>query len=331
MAKPRNRVVDYLVYLVVRVVVALIQAVPKTWAYSFADFLAWLIHAVDKRHRRVARENLVHAFADLFGNHQSDPVQARELDRMIFDVYRHFCLVLVEIILLPRLLRPHNWRRLLELERPDTLIPMLVNKRPLLLITSHHGNWEMGGYFLGLVGIRTYAIARVLDNPYLERFLLQFRQRTGQTILAKKGDFEQIEGVLSGEGKLATLADQDAGPKGMFVEFFGRPASTHKAVAFLALEHDVPMVVLGTPRIGDPLHYRVEVEDIIHPGEYKERADASKAITERFTLALERVIRRHPEQYLWLHRRWKHEPPTRKKARKDSLPTESSNAAGLLG
>jgi KDO2-lipid IV(A) lauroyltransferase len=96
----------------------------------------------------------------------------------------------------------------------------------------------------------------------------------------------------------------------MFVDFFNRPASTHKAVALLALQHDALMVVLGIPRVGTPMQFCLEVEDLIDPRDYAgERGRAVRAMTERFTRALERLARRHPEQYFWLHRRWKHQPP----------------------
>ena len=164
-------------------------------------------------------------------------------------------------------------------------------------------------------GFRSYAIARVLDNPRLEEFLKKFRQRTGQTILAKKGDFDRITEVLSAKGILATLADQDAGPRGQFVNFFNRPASTHKALALMALEYDAPVVVCGTARVGSPLRYRLEIEEIIEPSSFKQEPAAVARLTEAYTAALERLIRRYPEQYFWLHRRWKHEPPKRSKAR----------------
>jgi KDO2-lipid IV(A) lauroyltransferase len=167
----------------------------------------------------------------------------------------------------------------------------------------------MAGYVTGVVGLRTYAIARILDNPYLHRFLLKFRQKTGQTILSKTGDFDRITAVLESGGVIATLGDQDAGAKGLFVDFFNRPASTHKAVALLSLQYDAPMVILGVPRIGWPMKFRWEIEEVIDPRSYAgRRASAVKAITVRFTLAMERLIRRHPEQYFWLHRRWKNQP-----------------------
>src|SRR5438067_6849840 len=107
----------------------------------------------------------------------------------------------------------------------------------------------MAGFALGLFGFRTYAIARVLDNPYLERYALHFRQGTGQTIIAKNDDFARLTAAMKAGGKVATLADQDAGPRGVFVDFFGRPASTHKAVALMAIEFDAVMVVIGVPRV----------------------------------------------------------------------------------
>jgi KDO2-lipid IV(A) lauroyltransferase len=185
----------------------------------------------------------------------------------------------------------------------------------LLLVTGHFGNWELGGYVLGLLGFTTYAIARTLDNPYLDDFLRSFREHTGQKVLAKNDDFANIQGVLASRGVLATLADQDAGARGPFVDFFGRPASTHKAVALLALEYNVPMVVIGTPRVGEPMKYQVVAEEGIRPEEYEGRPDAVQAITQRFTAALERIVRRFPEQYFWLHRRWKHQPVPRKHKR----------------
>ena len=134
-----------------------------------------------------------------------------------------------------------------------------------------------------------HAIARELDNPYLDDFLRSFRERTGQKVLAKKGDFDKMQELLAHGGVLATLADQDAGARGQFVTFFNRPASTHKAVALMALEYNVPIVVIGTPKVGEPMRHAVLVEDVILPEEYDNNPEAKKRITQRFTAALERL------------------------------------------
>jgi Kdo2-lipid IVA lauroyltransferase/acyltransferase len=301
--KPRNPLTDYAVYLAVRAVVCALQAVPLRVALGFGNVLALLAYRFDRRHREVARDNLRHAFPDRC----ADPV---ECDHLVRACYRHFFTMVAEIACLPRRIHLHNWRSYGDVLHFERIMAPLLGDRPVLLVTAHYGNWEVAGYVTGLVGLRTYAIARVLDNPHLDRFLQRFRQKTGQTILSKTGDFERITAALKAGGAIATLGDQDAGPKGLFVDFFNRPASTHKAVALLALEHDALMVVLGIPRIATPMRFALEIEDLIDPRDYAgARGSAIKAITVRFTQAIERMVRRHPEQYFWLHRRWKHQPP----------------------
>jgi len=304
MARPRSKISDYAVYLVVRILVCFIQSLSLEAAFAFARGLAWLAYRVDRRHRLVAQENLRHAFPE-------DTSEA-DVNRRVRAVYVHFCTLLMEIIHIPRKLHPNNWRRYLDLPHGRRLVRSLLSGRPLLVVTGHFGNWEMSGYALGLCGFTTYAIARELDNPFLDRYLRTFRERTGQRVLAKKGDFDQMQALLAGAGIIATLADQDAGGRGLFVDFFGRPASTHKAVALLALEYRVPLLVTGTARVAWPMHYANLIEDLILPEEYEGRPDAVRAITERYTSALERIVRAYPDQYFWLHRRWKHQPAARK-------------------
>jgi KDO2-lipid IV(A) lauroyltransferase len=111
---------------------------------------------------------------------------------------------------------------------------------------------------------------------------------------------------------LGIVGDQDAGPRGLFVDFFGRPASTFKSIALLSLEYWAPILVFGAARVGQPMQYVIYFEDVILPEEYAGHPDATRAITQRYTRALEAMVRRHPEQYFWLHRRWKHQPQARK-------------------
>lgn len=320
--KTQPRIVNFSVYILVRLIVALVQMVSPRIAYAVADFFAWCAYTFVKSRRRVALENVQIAFPHL----TSDPRAANQLVRNMF---RHFLRVLVELILLPRKLQISNWRKHLSLDHGVQALPPLIANRSLLIVTAHFGNWEMAGYALGLFGFHTHAIARVLDNPYLERFLLKFRQRTGQEIIFKKDDFGRLTEVLKAGGKVATLADQDAGYRGVFVDFFGRPASTHKAIALMAMEFDAVMVVMGVPRVNRadypqrsdydsanplaPMFYAIKCSDVIDPREYANDPNAVKAITARYTAGLEKLIREYPEQYFWIHRRWKHQPKTKEK------------------
>jgi KDO2-lipid IV(A) lauroyltransferase len=300
MSKPRSQIADYAVYLMVRFFVCLVQALPFVVSTMIADILAWLAHRVDRRHRQVAQENLQQAFP---GCHQP-----AELNRLVLQVYRHFCGMLIEIIHLPRRLNASNCLRFLEVPRIRYLLDNLLSGRPVLFVTGHFGNWEMTSYVMGLLGFRAHAVARPLDNRFLDDFLRRFREKTGQKLLAKHGDFEKMQSLLDQAALLGALVDQDAGRRGLFVDFFGRPASTHKALALLALQYQVPIMVFGAAKVAEPMRYRLLVEDLIIPEDFRNHANPILAITQQFTTALERIIRTAPEQYFWLHRRWKHQP-----------------------
>ncbi len=300
MAKRRSRMLDYLVYLAVHGLVAVLQTLTLEMGLTLARGLARLAYHVDRRHRRVALDNWRHAF----------PEMTSDADRegFVLRVYEHFAAMIVEMVHLPRKLHPHNWRRMLTLTREGDLVRTLLDHRPTLIVTGHYGNWEMAGYALAMFGFKSFAIARPLDNPYLDQLVRRFRQKTGQQLLAKKGELDRIEAILESGGIVCTLGDQDAGQNGLYVDFFGRPASTHKAIALLSLRYQAPIIVAAARRMKAGLTYQLEVTDIIDPADYADEPGAVRAITQRFTSAFERLIRLDPTQYLWLHRRWKHQP-----------------------
>ena len=298
--KTRPWAIDYAVYLVVRLIVCLLQMLSYEASMRLAHGLAWLIYQLDRRHRLAAADNLRHAFPDV--------KDEKQIAALVRATYRHYCGLLMVMLHLPRRFHVHSWKNYLGMTGSRQLVGALLSGRPLLLVTGHFGNWEMGGYALGVFGFSTYAIARPLDNPYLDRFLRKFRQRTGQAILNKQGDFDKIQGLMQSDGIIATLGDQDAGQRGLYVDFFNRPASTHKAIALMAIEYNVPLVVLGIPRIGEPMLHQIIIQDVILPEEFADQPDAVRRMTQRFTTALETLARQYPEQYFWLHRRWKHQP-----------------------
>src|SRR5262249_14221294 len=159
------------------------------------------------------------------------------------------------------------WRKYGDLSEAQPLFAALNSRRPMFIVTGHLGNWELALFGLGLLGYRIHAVARPLDNPYVDRFVRQLREETGQTLLSKTGDLSRIMEVLEDGGTVATLADQDAGQRGTFVEFFGRPASTFKPIALLAKKFSALIVVVGVFKVGEPMRYRVLVEDVIDTDE----------------------------------------------------------------
>lgn len=310
---PRKKVrrpwLDYLIYLAVRMMVSFAQVLTIEQSYAFAGFIAWFFHRFDRRHRQVGLDNLEVAFGDRY--------TPAERERIVREVWRHFSCMLMEILHTPRRIHLTNYRDHVELVGHETILDQLITGgRPMIFLSGHYGNWELAGYVFGLFGFPTASIARTLDNPYLDRYLRSFRERTGQSLIPKKSGFDQMIDVLRSGKVLCFLADQDAGQRGLFVDFFGRPASTHKAIALLAIEHRAPVVVGVARRIGPGFRYEIRCEDIIDPAELSGSADDVRLLTQRFTSALERLIRQDPTQYLWLHRRWKHQPKG-KRARPD--------------
>jgi KDO2-lipid IV(A) lauroyltransferase len=198
----------------------------------------------------------------------------------------------------------------------DTLVRMMLDDRPLLIVTAHYGNFEVAGFVLGILGFPTYTVARTLDNPYLDRFLNHFRGGTGQHMIPKNGGYDQILAVLGGGGTMTFLADQYAGPKGCWVQFFGRQASAHKAIALLALENDAPVAVCSARRLDRPMQFELLTLATADPRQSGDAVGTVKELTQWYTSRLEDIIRRDPHQYWWLHRRWKDTRPKKEPKQK---------------
>jgi KDO2-lipid IV(A) lauroyltransferase len=306
MGKPRSRSTDYACYLGVRVVTCLLLSLPVSWSLWLVRTLALAIYLADRRHRNVAIDNLRQSFPARFSEEQ--------LSRLTREVYQHFSMMLLELFLIPRKLRSRRWRREMKMIPSPDLREALTSGRPLLIVTAHYGNWELAAFMLSAYGIRGHLVGRPLDNPYLDAMLRRFRESAGHKVLSKHGDFGRMRAVLDAGGTLCTLADQDAGERGMFVDFFGRPASTHKAIAFLAQRTGALIIVVGAQNVGGLLNYALRVTDIIDAHDYARQAGALIAMTQRITAGVERLVRYDPRQYFWLHRRWKSQPqPTRAK------------------
>jgi KDO2-lipid IV(A) lauroyltransferase len=316
----RKKALDYLVYLILRTGVMLIQAFPIGVMQMVARGLGNLLYAVDKKHRKRAIENLTQAFGHEWSEHHIRTVARR--------CCQHMVMLAMEILSLAKIINRNNWYDYVDLRNVEPALRIILDNRGIMLVTGHFGNWEVMGYTIGALGVRSYAVARPIDNPYIERWFLQHREETGQTIINKFGAADLMVKVIQSQQPLCFLADQHAGARGVWVDFFGRKASTYKSIALLAMDQNCPIAVGGAWRIDDRFQFRAEVVDIVDPEDYKDDPDAVIHITERYTKALEKVIRMAPEQYLWMHRRWREPPPPRQKKPKPSAPAASPAPAG---
>ena len=193
-----------------------------------------------------------------------------------------------------------------EVEGLDALREAVETGRGAIIMTGHFGNWEIGGAALAARGIPVDVVARRQKNPHVDRLINEARSRLGMTVIRQGGATRAALRSLRKGRAVALVADQDARRRGVFVDFFGRPASTHRGPAVLALRTGAP-VFMGTAARRPGGGYRVRVARVPIPAgdDPDQRADR---LTAGLTAALESAIRDAPGQYLWQHRRWKTAP-----------------------
>jgi KDO2-lipid IV(A) lauroyltransferase len=299
--KPRNDLLDRLIYLALRVVNMAVHSWGIGVASELAKFVGSMMFAIDRKHRERAMGNLRRSFPD---------APDRHLRRLAKRSMQALCLLGIEVLFTTRLIRIDTFRKYVVFgpRFREVLALMLKRDQGMIMLTGHYGNWEILGYVLATLGFPTVSVARPLDNPYVSEFVFGVRERTGQRIIAKKGATEEITDVLGKNGVVGFIADQNAGPKGIFVDFFGRKASTYKSIALLAMQYEVPVIIGYARRIHDSFLFEVGCQDIIYPAEWKDERDPLRYITQRYTKGIEDFVRLDPGQYLWVHRRWKTRP-----------------------
>ncbi|MFV1967745.1 MAG: lysophospholipid acyltransferase family protein, partial [Pirellulaceae bacterium] len=298
-----KRILDWFVYVLVRVFVCVVQAMRIETCHEVARWLSWLASDVLRVRGKVVEENLRRAFPSLTA------AQMRHLTRQMWE---HLLLMVCEIAHAPRKIRRTNWHRMVSVHQRRELLRHLLAPKPTVLISGHFGNFELGGFLTGMLGFPTFTVARPLDNVYLDQFVNRFRGAHGQFILPKLGSSSRIQAVLEAGHALTLLGDQHAGPKGCWVDFFGHPASSHKAIALFSLTSGAPLLVVYCRRRGGPLQLELGLAAVVDPDEGDAAAANVKTMTQWYNHQLEQIVCRSPEQYWWLHRRWKGDPPSRR-------------------
>lgn len=302
MAKRRSASRDYLEYLGLRLGAMLLHSFAIDDCLDGARGVGAMMFALDKRHRRRAIANIRRSIP-----HVDEPTARGIAERSM----QHFLQLGVEVMFTPRLITIDSWADRVTLVNLEEALDVMLADRPTILVTGHYGNWELLGYTLATVGLDMDAIARPIDNPLLNDWLLGVRQRQGMRILTKWGASDRMAKILADHGTLGFIGDQNAGDGGMFVPFFGRLASAYKSIGLLAMAYDAPIIcgyARRAPKPGQHFHYEIGAADIIYPSDWVDREDPLYYLTARYNRAMETMVRDCPDQYLWLHRRWKSRP-----------------------
>jgi KDO2-lipid IV(A) lauroyltransferase len=302
---------EYLLFQTGRLTISLL---PIRLASMMADVIGWCVFRLipGKLTRyQVARDNLNTAFGDSLSDAAAD--------RIILGMWQHLFRMVVEIIQLPRQFRLFDCNEVLDFHNRNWCVQTLCSQRPVLMLGGHFGNWEVSVNTFGHFGFPMGVVARHLDNPYLNRWFQRFRESSGNHMIMKHGAGQELAEILENNGMAALLCDQDAGRSGVFVDFFGKPASTFKSIGLLAMQYDALILVGGAYRLPPAkqkgarwVRFDLATQDVIDPRDFT-GPNSLNEITQRYTSALESLIRRAPEQYFWVHRRWKSEPRSRRR------------------
>ncbi len=296
--KPIRYILEYGLFLLAHQVVRPLSA---TTVYRLGKNLGLLLYRLSGKRQRVARINLDIAF----GDEKSHAEKTQILKQ---------CAIQHSVSLLQFLWVAHNpEKRAKELiegepEGLDVVQECLGRGKGILFLTAHYGNWEVMGVNHGLENVgKLVSIARMLDNPYLERFVLRVRTCTGNRILYRDENPIKLVRALKNNECLAVMMDQNAGDWGTFVDFFGKHASTARALPLLSYKHGTPILPMFCFPVGDG-KYRIVYGPELRLKKSGNKDDDVVAWTAACLKHLEWVIKQQPEPWLWFHRRWKSRP-----------------------
>jgi KDO2-lipid IV(A) lauroyltransferase len=250
--------------------------------------------------RGLVLSNMRRVYGDVLGE--------EELRRLAQAYYAHFVLFMVEFVRLPFMTKEQR-KRWIRVENMEAPLKVHENGRGILILTGHFGNWEAAT----VAGIgqhekyrnRFHFVRRPLKPALLNEFITRRFQKAGFGSIAKRGSLDKILDLLTKGDGIVFVFDQHASNRdGVVVDFFGHPAGTFKSLAIIALSMGLEVVPASSWREPDGTHV-LRFEDPLPLIQHEDTNEAIRLNTRAYNSALERMLLRHPEQWIWMHRRWK--------------------------
>ena len=287
------RLHHWLVYLLGRAAIGLAARLPQGLGYGTAALLGRLFFRCSRRRRRCALRFLRFAFpertdADLLclgrtatGNVFKVPLDMARLTRL--------------------LARGGDIREVVDVSALDGLLP----EKPYMALTAHLGSWEVAAVTMAQLSQEGHGVARVFKNPLLQRWILANRQRGGLHVHPRRGGIRDLAVAVARGAVGLQVVDQHQRLRGVVAPFFGQPASCERAAASLALRHGYPIVVGYAQRVGQGFRFRMVSHPPFVPLQTGDRMADLQQVVSEVNRRLEQQIRGCPEQYLWIHDRYR--------------------------
>lgn len=292
------RLRDRIVHVVARAAIGGAARVPQAIGYGLADALGRLFFALDRRRRGYAMRLLRNAFPDA-----SDAERRRIGARATGNLFK----VPLDMARLTRLLaRGGSVRDVVDFGPAEAAFAAVAP--PFLGLTGHLGSWEVGAVTLAQAVGRAHGIARVSRNPLLQRWIVANRERGGLVIHPRRGGLRDLARALAAGEVGLQAVDQNQRLRGVFVPFFGELASCERAAVSLALRFGYPIVVGAALRVGSGFRFRFVMHGPFRLAVTGDRAADLRAGVQRVNQEIERLVRMAPDQYLWIHDRYRTQP-----------------------
>jgi Kdo2-lipid IVA lauroyltransferase/acyltransferase len=280
--------------------IKILGILPRPFARSAGIGLAWLVYLFHVRLRRVGMRNLTLAFPE-----KTEAERARILRGEFASLGRQ----LAEVCRFPRYTQ-ENIEEVVVYDGFENFEQARSRGKGVLFLTAHFGGWELSAFAHSLHGNPMNVVARALDNKYLDRLIQQNRTRHGNRIVEKDDFVRGLLGAMKAGESVGILMDTNmTPPQGIFVDFFGIPACTASGLARIALRTGAAVVPGFTIWDEGLKKYRLRFEpavELVRTGDLEADIHAN---TQKFTGIIEDFVRRYPDQWLWVHRRWKTRPP----------------------
>ncbi len=264
--------------------------------------VAALAIRIDRRHRRIGLRNLAIAFPE-----------KSEAARMAILVasYRNLGRMIAECTHLEHLTPQNVGERIAFADEAFWRdgVPRALADGGVLVLTGHFGNWELFAYAHGLLGYPVHLVHQTIKNPLIDAFVERLRERAGTHLLRKHAAARGVLRAIAEHGLMVLPLDQNASRRtGIFVDFFGKPASTNAGFSRIVARTGVPVYPAFLVREGTSAKHRIVILPRVPFASMADRDLAAHEFTQRCTAVLEQMIRAHPDHWLWTHKRWRTRP-----------------------
>ena len=274
----------------------LVRLMPLRLAQSFGKNVGSLAYLIAWQRRAIAIDNLTHAFPEKSRN---------EIRRIALGAFRNYAISISEFLWFPRL-TPKRLRKLVRVVNVDLVDEAHSRGKGIIFMSGHFGNWELTALASGhFTGYPVTIIVQNQRNRLVNEVINRYRCLWGNSVVPMESSVREFLKKLAEGEAVAMLADQSAPMEGLYVEYFGRPAATHEGPAIFSLRTGAPIVMGFLVRRANG-RYELTYEEVptSNLNDYSEQNVAE--LTRRHVALLEKYVRMYPEQWLWLHRRWKH-------------------------